>query len=68
MPRDCVTLTEPEVVQLYLSKLVLVWPDGHVAWRSGALPTDAGGLIARVRGDRRAVDQFEPVGAQAKSA
>jgi hypothetical protein len=68
MPLDCVTLTEPEVVQLYRSKLVLVRPDGHVAWRSDALPADADELIARVRGDSRAVDQFEPVGAQAKSA
>ncbi|MBV8510070.1 MAG: hypothetical protein JO289_07850 [Xanthobacteraceae bacterium] len=50
MPLDCVTLTEPEVVQLYRSKLVLVRPDGHVAWRSDALPTDADGLFARVRG------------------
>jgi hypothetical protein len=62
-----VTLAEPEVVQLYGRKLVLVRPDGYVAWRSDA-PTDADGLIARVRGDSRAVDQFEPVGAQAKSA
>jgi hypothetical protein len=68
MPLDCVTLIEPEVVQLYGRKLVLVRPDGHVAWRSDALPTDPEGLIARVRGDSRAVDQFEPVGAEAKSA
>jgi 2-polyprenyl-6-methoxyphenol hydroxylase-like FAD-dependent oxidoreductase len=68
MPLDCVTLIEPEVVQLYGRRLVLVRPDGHVAWRSDALPTDPDGLIARVRGASRAVDQFEPVGAEAKSA
>ena len=68
MPLDCVTLTEPEVVQLYGRKLVLVRPDGHVAWRSDALPTDPDGLIARVRGASKAVDQFEPVGVEAKSA
>jgi hypothetical protein len=33
-----------------------------------AAPADPDGLLARVRGDSRAVDQFEPVGAQAKSA
>ena len=68
MPLDCVTLLDPEVVQLYERKLVLVRPDGHVAWRSDALPTDPDGLIARVRGAGRAVDQYEPVGAEAKSA
>jgi 2-polyprenyl-6-methoxyphenol hydroxylase-like FAD-dependent oxidoreductase len=68
MPLDCVTLLDPEVVQLYGRKLVLVRPDGHVAWRSDALPTNPDGLIARVRGADRAVDQYEPVGAEAKSA
>jgi hypothetical protein len=35
---------------LYARKLVLVRPDGHVAWRGDALPADATALIDRVRG------------------
>jgi hypothetical protein len=39
-----------EAAELYGRKLVLVRPDGHVAWRADALPDDAVGLIDRVRG------------------
>ena len=35
---------------LYGSRLVLVRPDGHVAWRGEVLPTDAVSLVNRVRG------------------
>jgi hypothetical protein len=36
--------------RLYERRLVLVRPDGHVAWRSDAVPPDPVGLIDRVRG------------------
>jgi len=42
--------TEPEGFALYQRKLVLVRPDGHVAWRGDAMPDDAARLIDRVRG------------------
>jgi 2-polyprenyl-6-methoxyphenol hydroxylase-like FAD-dependent oxidoreductase len=50
LPLDVVTLGEPEVLERYASRLVLVRPDGHVAWRGNALPADVEALIDRVRG------------------
>jgi hypothetical protein len=41
---------EPEAAALYERKLVLVRPDGHVAWRGDTPPVDAHALIDRVRG------------------
>lgn len=43
-------LTDPAIRSLYGAALVLVRPDGHVAWRGDALPGDCGALIARVTG------------------
>jgi len=39
-----------ESAALYAEPLVLVRPDGHVAWRGDAIPADAIGLIDIVRG------------------
>jgi 2-polyprenyl-6-methoxyphenol hydroxylase-like FAD-dependent oxidoreductase len=50
VPLDVVALDEPNVAALYERKLVLVRPDGHVAWRGDVLPADALALIDRVRG------------------
>ena len=50
VPLDIVALDEPHIVALYERKLVLVRPDGHVAWRGDRLPADSSGLIDRVRG------------------
>jgi len=41
---------EAEAASLYERKLVLVRPDGHVAWRGDAEPADALAVIDRVRG------------------
>jgi hypothetical protein len=38
---------------LYGAPLVLVRPDGMVAWRGAAVPDDAGALIDKVRGAAR---------------
>ncbi len=35
---------------LYERRMVLVRPDGHVAWRGDVLPANADALIDRVRG------------------
>ena len=35
---------------LYKNRLVLVRPDGHVAWRGDSLPKDAGALIETIIG------------------
>ena len=50
MPLGVVTLPEPEVLQRYERRLVLVRPEGHVAWRGDEVPLDPGTLLDRVRG------------------
>ena len=43
-------IRDPAAASLYGAGLVLVRPDGHVAWRGEALPRDPAALIDRVRG------------------
>lgn len=50
MPLKTVAIANPEIAALYEKKLVLVRPDGHVAWRSDALPQDPLILADYVRG------------------
>ena len=50
VPFETVTIDEPEIMALYERKLVLVRPDGHVAWRSEVAPDDSAAVIDRVRG------------------
>ncbi len=50
MPVETVTLERPDIARLYGRKLVLVRPDGHVAWRGDAAPPDTLRLMDRVRG------------------
>lgn len=50
VPLKTVTLTELEASALYQQRLVLVRPDGHVAWRANTIPPDPVSLIDRVRG------------------
>jgi len=50
VPLQAVTIEEPEAGKLYERKLVLVRPDGHVAWRGDRAPTDAMAIIDRARG------------------
>jgi 2-polyprenyl-6-methoxyphenol hydroxylase-like FAD-dependent oxidoreductase len=53
VPLDIVPLDVRAVTELYQRRLVLVRPDGHVAWRADAEPTDARALIDAVRGETR---------------
>lgn len=57
MPLDVIALDQADIAALYERKLVLVRPDGHVAWRGDALPADPAGLLDRVRGVGRAAAQ-----------
>jgi hypothetical protein len=50
MPLDVCDVDEPEAAALYERRLVLVRPDGHVAWRADGIPHDAGAIVDRVRG------------------
>lgn len=50
VPVTEVAIADPAIAALYAMPLVLVRPDGHVAWRANAVPADARGLIDRLRG------------------
>jgi 2-polyprenyl-6-methoxyphenol hydroxylase-like FAD-dependent oxidoreductase len=52
VPLAVVGIDEPAVVKLYQRRLVLVRPDGHVAWRSDEPPADPAALLDTVRGAR----------------
>jgi 2-polyprenyl-6-methoxyphenol hydroxylase-like FAD-dependent oxidoreductase len=73
MPLDVFDLGDPDIAAIYERRLVLVRPDGHVAWRGNALPSDPATLIDRVRGGvaipgAALRGQSQTVGAEAKSA
>jgi 2-polyprenyl-6-methoxyphenol hydroxylase-like FAD-dependent oxidoreductase len=50
LPLETVTLGEPDAAMVYERRLVLVRPDGHVAWRADDVPSDPKAIIDRVRG------------------
>jgi 2-polyprenyl-6-methoxyphenol hydroxylase-like FAD-dependent oxidoreductase len=50
VPLEVVQIDTPEVLKAYQRRLVLVRPDGHVAWRADTEPADARALIDCVRG------------------
>jgi hypothetical protein len=60
MPLEVVDLDLPEVTALYGRRLVLVRPDGHVAWRADAEPEDPRAVIDVVRGARSYASVVQP--------
>lgn len=50
VPLSIVEIGDEAAHALYECDLVLVRPDGHVAWRGDVLPDDAEGLIRRITG------------------
>ena len=50
VPLEVVDIGDPEIARLYERKLVLVRPDGHVAWRADTAPNDPMAVIDTVRG------------------
>jgi 2-polyprenyl-6-methoxyphenol hydroxylase-like FAD-dependent oxidoreductase len=50
LPLEIVSLDAPEVRETYERPLVLVRPDGHVAWRGESIPANAAEIVDRVRG------------------
>ena len=53
-------VADPALARLYERRLVLVRPDGHVAWRADREPDDAGGLLDRVRGAATPAEAYHP--------
>jgi 2-polyprenyl-6-methoxyphenol hydroxylase-like FAD-dependent oxidoreductase len=52
VPLQVEAVIEPEAARRYERRLVLVRPDGHVAWRSDEMPPDPGAVIDAARGLR----------------
>ncbi|KAK2735175.1 hypothetical protein FQN55_002265 [Onygenales sp. PD_40] len=50
VPLEIIAIDNPEIAKIYERRLVLVRPDGMVAWRGDVLPEDVDGLLDRVRG------------------
>jgi 2-polyprenyl-6-methoxyphenol hydroxylase-like FAD-dependent oxidoreductase len=50
VPIEMVDIDDPDVARLYETDLVLVRPDGHVAWRGATDPEDALAVIDRITG------------------
>jgi 2-polyprenyl-6-methoxyphenol hydroxylase-like FAD-dependent oxidoreductase len=50
LPLAVVAMDQTEVRELYERPLVLVRPDGHVAWRGASVPADSAAILHRVRG------------------
>jgi 2-polyprenyl-6-methoxyphenol hydroxylase-like FAD-dependent oxidoreductase len=50
VPLKDVPLTDPAIAEMYQAGLVLVRPDGHVAWRGNACPEEPIKVIDRIRG------------------
>lgn len=50
VPLPVVDIDDPELARLYARKLVLVRPDGFVAWRDDGPPADALDVVDMVRG------------------
>jgi 2-polyprenyl-6-methoxyphenol hydroxylase-like FAD-dependent oxidoreductase len=53
VPLTVDAIDQPDVLAAYQHRLVLVRPDGHVAWRADQEPADAGALIDTVRGQSK---------------
>ena len=49
-PVSSTQIDDPQIAELYERKLVLVRPDGHVAWRGDALPDNPAAVADTVRG------------------
>ena len=50
VPFEVVDIADPAIAALYESRLAIVRPDAHVAWRGDSVPHDAEAIIDRIRG------------------
>ena len=51
MPIDLIEVDDAEISAFYERRLVLVRPDGHIAWRGDTAPDDPTAVIDKVRGN-----------------
>jgi len=51
MPLRVIAIDDPAIARLYERQLVLVRPDGMVAWRADSLPDNVSALVATVTGN-----------------
>jgi hypothetical protein len=65
VPLEVIALDVPEVSELYERRLVLVRPDGHVAWRADEPPADARAVIEVVRGASECASLKAPADSEA---
>jgi len=65
VPLQVVDLGSEEAYKAYGARLVLVRPDGHVAWRGDTVPEDAQNLVDIVRGAHQRSGGSIPPGAAA---
>lgn len=63
LPLEVVSLDEPGIREAYERELVLVRPDGHVAWRGESVPVNAAEIIEQVRGAAISASQDRQAGA-----
>jgi 2-polyprenyl-6-methoxyphenol hydroxylase-like FAD-dependent oxidoreductase len=66
IPFRCIDISSPEAAALYEKPLVLVRPDGQVAWRGDELPRDDNQLLDKITGantdapvEKRAAEHIE---------
>lgn len=50
MPLNIISIADTSVLEAYEARMILIRPDGHVAWRNNYLPNDPGALLDTVRG------------------
>jgi 2-polyprenyl-6-methoxyphenol hydroxylase-like FAD-dependent oxidoreductase len=50
VPLSIVSIADPAISTLYERALVIVRPDGHVAWRGDQEPADPGAVVDHIRG------------------
>jgi 2-polyprenyl-6-methoxyphenol hydroxylase-like FAD-dependent oxidoreductase len=50
VPLQIIDIDQPEIAELYERRLVMVRPDGHVAWRGDSVPADIPAVLDVVRG------------------
>jgi 2-polyprenyl-6-methoxyphenol hydroxylase-like FAD-dependent oxidoreductase len=52
IPLQVIDIRQPEIADLYQRRLILVRPDGFVAWRGDELPADISTLLSTITGRR----------------